>query len=60
MHTLLGMSERINRILALAVFAATILSLLSLRERASCTFPLSLSLSLSLSLDPNLDVSPRG
>ena len=44
MHTLLGMSERISRILALASFAATVLSLLSLRERASCTSALSLSI----------------
>ena len=44
MHTLLGMSERISRILAMASFAATVLSLLSLRERASCTSPISLSI----------------
>ena len=44
MHTLLGLSERIKRILALASFAATVLSLLSLRERASCTSPISLSI----------------
>ncbi|MCX5665285.1 MAG: hypothetical protein NTY97_11415 [Planctomycetota bacterium] len=44
MHTLLGMSERISRILAIALFAATVLSLLSLRERASCTSALSLSI----------------
>ena len=44
MHTLLGISERISRILALALFAATVLSLLSLRERASCTSALSLSI----------------
>ena len=44
MDTLLGLSERIKRILALASFAATVLSLLSLRERASCTSALSLSI----------------
>ena len=44
MHTLLGMSERISRILALASFAATVLSLLSLREQASSTSALSLSI----------------
>ena len=44
MHTLLGMSERISRILAIASFAATVLSLLSLRERASSTSALSLSI----------------
>lgn len=44
MHTLLGISERISRILAIALFAATVLSLLSLRERASCTSALSLSI----------------
>ena len=44
MDTLLGLRERIKRILALASFAATILSLLSLRERASCTSALSLSI----------------
>ena len=44
MHTLLGMSERISRILAIALFAATVLSLLSLREQASCTSPISLSI----------------
>ena len=44
MHTLLGMSERIRRILALASFAATVLSLLSLREQASSTSALSLSI----------------
>ena len=44
MDTLLGLSERIKRILALASFAATVLSLLSLRERASCTSPISLSI----------------
>lgn len=44
MHTLFGISERISRILAIALFAATVLSLLSLRERASCTSALSLSI----------------
>ena len=44
MQTLFGMSERINRILAFALFASTILSLLSLREQASCTSALSLSI----------------
>ena len=44
MDTLLGMSERISRILALASFAATVLSLLSLREQASSTSALSLSI----------------
>ena len=44
MHTLLGLSERIKRILALASFAATVLSLLSLREQASSTSALSLSI----------------
>ena len=38
------MSERISRILAIASFAATVLSLLSLRERASSTSALSLSI----------------
>ena len=38
------MSERISRILALASFAATVLSLLSLREQASSTSALSLSI----------------
>ena len=44
MHTLLGMSKRVSRILAIASFAATVLSLLSLRERASSTSALSLSI----------------
>ena len=44
MHTLLGMSERISRILALASFAATVRSLLSLREQASSTSALPLSI----------------
>ncbi len=44
MDTLLGLSERIKRILALAVFALTILSLLSLPEQASRTSRLSLSI----------------
>jgi peptidoglycan/xylan/chitin deacetylase (PgdA/CDA1 family) len=44
MHMLLGTSERIKRILALAVFALTILSLLSLPEQASSTSRLSLSI----------------
>ena len=44
MHTLLGLRERIKRILALASFAATVLSLLSLREQASSTSALSLSI----------------
>ena len=38
------MSKRVSRILAIASFAATVLSLLSLRERASCTSALSLSI----------------
>jgi len=41
---LLGISERISKILAIVLFAATVLSLLSLRERASCTSALSLSI----------------
>ena len=44
MDTLLGLRERIKRILALASFAATVLSLLSLREQASSTSALSLSI----------------
>jgi peptidoglycan/xylan/chitin deacetylase (PgdA/CDA1 family) len=44
MHTLLGMSERISRILAIALFAATVLSLLSLRERVFSNSPISLSI----------------
>ena len=44
MQTLFGMSERINRILAFALFASTILSLLSLREQASSTSALPLSI----------------
>ena len=44
MDTLLGLRERIKRILALASFAATVLSLLSLREQASSTSALPLSI----------------
>ena len=38
------MSERISRILAIALFAATVLSLLSLRERVFSNSPISLSI----------------